>query len=272
MVQKKTTNTTDETVKIKIEDIKSPANPIRTDTDNEKFDELVSSIKMYGLIHPIIVYPRGKMYEIIAGHRRYLACKVLGMNEISAQVRAADEIERDAIKLHENIIREDVNPIDQARYFKYMLEKYGYTHDKLAEEIGKSRSYVSNIIRLLNYPSRVQEAVEKDKLSYTTANILMQIEDEGTRDIYIDHAIEGGVTVKTAETWVKNWEIAKEAQEIGVAPSENIKPNETPVYHPPTCHYCGLSIREVPLESMLVCLRCKFDIRDILAELGKSKP
>ena len=267
MEQKSKTDSNDEIKMIKTEDIKTPASPIRSKADEDKMEELIDSISRIGLINPIVVFKRGKLYEIITGHRRYIACKALGLGEIPARVVDFDETKRDTVKLHENIIREDVNAMDQARFFTEMINKYGFTHEKLAEAIGKSRSFVSSIVRLLNYPRHVQEAIEKGEISYTTANILMAIEDEATRDIYINHAIEGGITVRTAETWVKNWQIAKEAQEAGETPSESVSPNETPVYHPPTCYYCGLSIREVPLESMLVCLRCKLDIRDILGKL-----
>lgn len=272
MVQKKATNIINEIKMVKLDDIKPPTKTIRTKADEDKMEELIDSIRRFGLINPITVFPRGKMYEIFAGHRRYIACKALGLEEIPANIRTADETQRDIIKLHENTVREDINPIDQAHYFKYMIEKYKYTHDEFANMIGKSRPYVSNIMRLLTYPPYIQEAIEKEDLTYNIANILMQIEDEGTREIYIGHAIRGGLSQETANTWVQNWKIAKEAQEAPEAHSENQEPRSEPVYHPPTCTYCGKSSRDLPLEAMLVCTQCKFNLRDMLAAAGQTKP
>jgi len=272
MAQKKEIPITNEIKMIKLEDIKSPSNPVRTNADDNKFEELVNSIKRFGLIQPIVVYQRGKMYEIVAGHRRYLACKILAMQEIAAQVRTADEVQRDIIKLHENTVREDINPIDQAHYFKFLVEKYQYTHDELAEMIGKSRPYVSNIMRILNYPPYIQEAIEREDLTYNIASILMQIDDEGTREIYLGHAIKGGISQEMANTWVENWKIAKEAQKTGEAQQNNQEPQAEQVYHPPTCYYCGKSSRELPLEAMLVCTQCKFNLRDMIAAMGQKTP
>ncbi len=257
---------------VKLDDIKPPTKTIRTKADEDKMEELIDSIRRFGLINPITVFPRGKLYEIFAGHRRYIACKALGLDEIPANIRTADETQRDIIKLHENTVREDINPIDQAHYFKYMIEKYKYTHDEFANMIGKSRPYVSNIMRILNYPPYIQEAIERGDMTYNIAAILTQIEDEGTLEVYANHAIRGGLSQETAKALVENWRIAKEAQKAGEALSENQEPSEAPIYHPPTCHYCGKSVRELPLEAMLVCTQCKFNLRDMLAAAGQTKP
>jgi ParB family chromosome partitioning protein len=271
MAQKKMKNITDEVKKIKLDDIKPPANPIRSKADEDKMEELIDSIRRFGLINPITVFPRGKLYEIFAGHRRFIACKAVGMEEIPANIRTADETQRDMIKLHENTVREDVNPIDQAHYFKSMIEKYNYTHDELANMIGKSRPYVSNIMRLLNYPEYVQEAIEKGDLTYNIANILMQIDDEGTRDMYISHAITGGLSQKTADEWVTQWRISKELQNTTDTPSGSQEPAVQHEYIPPKCFYCGMSVRDIPLEAILTCTRCKFNFIDIMKPQEEKK-
>ena len=146
---------------IKITEIEPDMNQPRKKFDEEKIDELASSIKQYGVIQPIIVTQKDEYYQIIAGERRWRASKKAGLTEIPCLVRTKTEQENREIALIENIQREDLNAIEKARGLRRLLDDYGMTQQELADKIGMSRSGLTNNVRILNLDPRVIElAVE----------------------------------------------------------------------------------------------------------------
>lgn len=256
---------------IKITDLLQPRETLRTTADEDKLKELILSIKRYGLIHPIVVFKKGSKYEIIAGHRRYLACCALKMREIPCYIRKASEPDRDFIKLHENDAREDVNPVDKARYIQYMMDKYGYSQERIAEELGKARPTVTNLLRLLRYPDFLREAVEQGKIHAQIAHTLAAIDDPTILEMYTNYAVKDGLSQSTARQWVQSYIAQKEQQTRTIAPSE--KPGEfveTPRYVP-KCFFCGLGAEKVPLTMINLCKRCEIDIPEILGNTMKKE-
>jgi ParB family chromosome partitioning protein len=256
---------------IKIDDLIPPRESLRTTADEDKIKELILSIKRYGLIHPIVVFKKGAKYEIFAGHRRFIACKHLQMKEIPCYIRSASEADRDFMKLQENTVREDVNPVDQARHLQRMIDKYGYSQDELAKEIGKARPTVTNLLRLLRYPDYLREAVETGKINQMIAHILAAIDDPTVLREYVRFAVRDGLSQETARQWVQNFFASREQQTRAVAPSD--KPvEETPrERYVPKCFFCGLTSDKVPLTMVNLCKRCEIDIPEILGRLEKKE-
>ena len=161
---------------IKISDIKPSQFQPRFHFDEETLKELSESIKTNGVLQPILVRPAKEIngYEIIAGERRWRASKLAGLTEIPAIVKKMFDVESAEIALIENIQRNALTPIEEADGYKLLLEKFGYTQNKLSEAIGKSRSHISNLIRLLNLPEEVKKLVDQSKLSMGHARCLLQ--------------------------------------------------------------------------------------------------
>ena len=145
--------------------------------DDEKLEELATSIKEYGVIEPIIVKRSIKGYEIVAGERRTLAARKAGLEKIPAIIRDFTDEEMLEIAILENIQRENLNIIEEAEAYKKMLETLHLTHDELSKKIGKSRSYLTNILGLLQLPSKIQKLILDDKLSMGHARILSKLSD-----------------------------------------------------------------------------------------------
>ena len=145
--------------------------------DDAKLEELATSIKEYGVIEPIIVKRSIKGYEIVAGERRTLAARKAGLEKIPAIIRDFTDEEMLEIAILENIQRENLNIIEEAEAYKKMLETLHLTHDELSKKIGKSRSYLTNILGLLQLPSKIQKLILDDKLSMGHARILSKLSD-----------------------------------------------------------------------------------------------
>src|SRR5271167_2285455 len=155
------------------------ANPYqsRTSLDEKSLDELASSIAMMGLLEPIVVRASGGgRYQVIAGERRVKACYMAGVSKIPAVVRQVTDKQAAEMTIIENLLREDVNPIDQAEGFRRLMDEFGLDQDQIGEHTGKSREAVANFLRLLRLPRRVQDMVRSGKLSPGHARALLALE------------------------------------------------------------------------------------------------
>lgn len=146
--------------------------------DKKSLDELAESIKNYGIIQPLLVKENGDSYIVVSGERRLRAAKIAGLEKVPAIIKDVDEEISDKISLIENIQREDLNPIEEAKAFRYLLDEYNLKQEDLAKEIGKSRQYVGNTIRLLNLDSRVIDLILNGELSQSHGKALLAIKDK----------------------------------------------------------------------------------------------
>lgn len=189
----------EEIVEIDISELRPNPYQPRKEFDPEKLTELAVSIKEHGIIQPIIVKKSVKGYEIIAGERRYRASKLAGLDKVPAIVRPFTDEQMAEISLLENIQRENLNPIEEALAYKQLLEKSHMTHENLSTKVGKSRSYITNVIGLLRLPSEVQELVSKGKISMGHARALSKLESDA-EIIRLAHKIdEENITVRDVE-------------------------------------------------------------------------
>ena len=150
-----------------------------------------------------MVTKKDDYFEIIAGERRWRAAKKAGLKEVPVVVKDYSPQEIMEIALIENIQREDLSPLEEARAYQQLIEKLGYTQEKLAERIGKSRPYITNILRLLKLPEEVQDMVNGNKLSYGHARALLALEDEGKMIELEKMAIKEDLSVRDMEKLVK---------------------------------------------------------------------
>ena len=184
---------------LKITEVEPNRNQPRKNFNQEALEELAESIKEYGLIQPIIVTEKDGYYSIIAGERRWRACKLAGLEEIPVIVREDDEKKNNEIALIENIQREDLNPFEKALGIKNLMNDYGLTQEEVAKKIGKSRSAIANTIRVLNLEPRVLEFAKQGKLTEGHCKALLSITDPEKQYMMAVDMIERGTTVREIE-------------------------------------------------------------------------
>ena len=184
--------------RIKINRIEPNRNQPRKDFDEDKLQELADSIKEHGVIQPIIVVKRNDYYEIVAGERRWRASKKVGLKTIPAIVRDLDEKKNREAALIENIQRQDLNVIEEAKAIKEIMEEYSLTQEQMAERLGKKRSSLANIVRLLNLDERVQQLIIEGELTEGHGKVLVAHPKDKQYDMALN-IIKNGGTVRVLE-------------------------------------------------------------------------
>ena len=168
----------EEIEKVKLSELRSNPYQPRQVFDQEALNELAASIKEFGVIQPIIIKKSIKGYEIIAGERRVKASQLAGLEEIPAIIRDFTDEEMMEIALLENLQRENLNPIEESRAYKKLIDALHLTQEELAKRLGKSRSYITNMIGLQNLPSTIQDKISENKISMGHARVLSKLENE----------------------------------------------------------------------------------------------
>lgn len=184
---------------IRMSEIEPNKSQPRRHFDENAITTLADSIRQHGLIQPILVRSTGTGYQIVAGERRWRACRMLGMSEIPAVVKEFSDSETAQIALIENIQREDLNPIEEAAAYKELMENYNMTQEELSKTVGKSRSAIANAVRLLNMPEKVQELLRKGELSAGQAKAIAAAESEEQMVDLAERAANGQITVRAIE-------------------------------------------------------------------------
>lgn len=194
-----------EIVNLPLNEIRANPKQPRTYFDEKELKSLAQSIIQYGVIQPIIVQPSPIFgYEIIAGERRYRASVLAELSEIPAVVkRNLNESQIETIALLENIQRENLNPIEEALAYQNILKNQALTQEQLAEQIGKSRAYLTNMLRLLALPDEIKLAVKNQVLSNVQARTLLGLKEKTAQIALANRAVEEGLTVRQLEKIVK---------------------------------------------------------------------
>jgi ParB family transcriptional regulator, chromosome partitioning protein len=186
---------------ISLDRIKDPERPMRSNLTPESLDELVFSIKEVGIIQPLVVCKTGESYEVIAGHRRLMAAELAGLIEAPCIVVQSSGLDKELLKMHENMAREDINPIDWANHLTYLKTQFHISNAKMAETLGFSEAWISQHLDIFNYPVEVLEAIKHGTLSFSAARELAQIKDPIKRKVYVTAGVKSGVTPDQAANW-----------------------------------------------------------------------
>ncbi len=175
----------------------------REDFNQESMDDLVKSVSEKGIIQPILVRTRGDSYELIAGERRLRAAQLLNLPEIPAIIKEVDDRDSLELALIENIQRQELNAIEQARAYQYLLDKFQLTQDEVSEVLGKARVSVTNILRLLKLPLEIQEEIKNGRLSFGHGRALLEVEDPNLQRRLAQETIKNSLSVRELETLVR---------------------------------------------------------------------
>ena len=191
---------------IKIDSIETNPDQPRTRFDQAALQELAASIKNYGVIQPILVTELGDgKYELIAGERRMRASMIAGLSTIPCIVKSFTESDRAEIALIENLQREDLNPVEEAKAYRALMDKSGMTQEELANKLGKSRPAIANSLRLLTLSPNVLELVEAGRLSAGHARTLAVIKDQKVQESYAKAAADKKMSVRQLERMVAHY-------------------------------------------------------------------
>ncbi|MDZ4167504.1 MAG: ParB/RepB/Spo0J family partition protein [Coriobacteriia bacterium] len=175
----------------------------RTAMDETQISELADSIKKVGVLQPIVVRPLGNEYQIIAGERRWRAAREAGLEKVPVRVMICSETEALALALIENLQREDLNPVEEARGYRRLIDEYHMTQSELADRVSKSRSAVTNTLRLLDLPEDILDLLYNSQISAGHARAILSIPDDDRRHTLARKCVDEGLSVREAESIAK---------------------------------------------------------------------
>lgn len=207
--------------------IDNNSNQPRVQFDEDKLTELAESIKVHGIVQPILLKKIGERYRIIAGERRFRAARLAGLAEIPAIIKNMSEREMQEVALIENLQRVDLNPIEEASAIKELLSGYGLTQEELASRLGKSRPAITNALRLLTLPQEVQEMLREAKLSAGHARALAALDDPKDIIEIANSVVDNKLSVRETEALVKKLQAQIAAEEEADEQNQKPQPRKT---------------------------------------------
>ena len=216
--RKSSSEASNQGVMISVNEIEPNRNQPRKTFDDASLQELAESIKQFGIIQPIVVKKKDEYYEIIAGERRWRAAKIAGLLEVPVIVKEYKENEIVEISLIENIQRENLNPIEEAQAYKTLMEEFELKQEEVAQKVSKSRSTITNSLRLLKLTKEVQEMLVEEKISMGHARALLAITDPDIQISVAKKVYEEALSVRDIEKLVKD--MAKPAKKEEKEPNE----------------------------------------------------
>jgi len=246
----------DQIRKVKLELIDEPAGRIRLDISEEGVIELANSIDSLGQLQAILVRPVGDRFEIVFGHRRFLAVRWLGRKEINAVVKGLDDVQVALMRATENIVSERLSPIEEGAVYIDLKETHGLTLDEISKRMRKSLGVVKRRMDLLKMPDCLQKAVHFKHINYSVAEELWSLGDLGKIEYYLGFAVDHGATSTVVRTWVQDEKKKARARESGTEGGDSLaNPMATrPVYV--ACDLC-LSAMEIGTETIMrACGNC----------------
>jgi len=244
--------------------VDEPTGVIRLEVDQDQVKRLADSINALGLLQAIMVRPVKDRFEIIYGHRRFLACRLLGMSKIRATVKDLTDVQSAMMRATENVERVDISPIEEAAVYQDLVETHQLNLDEIAQMMGKSSSIIRRRLDLLRMPECLQIAIHKKKIPYSIGEVLWQLQDKGTIEYFLEFAIENGASRSTVELWVKD-ELVKRrrADNTGEGGRGGFSPMEQkPIYV--ACDLCEQAMALGEEEVIRACPACTGSIKEAL--------
>jgi ParB family chromosome partitioning protein len=244
--------------------IDPPEDVDRVSIDSLYLQELATSIQEIGLLQAILVRPVGDRYEVVLGHRRFLAHHQLGMPRIRAEIRVMSDVEAALARATENLARENLTPIEEAQVFQRLIEKHGLSLEQVAQKMGYKSGTIRRRLDLLRMPPPLQEAVHQKRISQTVAEELWPISDLSVLDYYLSFAIENGCTKEVARQWVKDWKDTQRRQQTagvqGVGVSSPCEPRPTYI----ACDLCGGPEDISQMKILRICGACHESVKNAM--------
>lgn len=216
----------DSVSKIKVNDIEPRRDQPRKNFDEESIQLLADSISIHGVLQPIIVRENPDFpntYEIIAGERRWRAAKMAGLSEIPAITVDGDDLKVAQIALVENVQRENLNPVEEAFAYQALVDRFGLTQEQLSKEVGKSRSAIANMLRLIDLPDEVLSLLKEGKITNGHARAILGLDDEDQMIALAQKVYERDLSVREVEKTVKRLLAEQDVETLKTTPDESVQ-------------------------------------------------
>lgn len=258
------------TKKIKLNRLDPPEIASRMEIDTDAVKSLADNIKEVGLLNPLLVREVDGRFEIVAGHRRYLACKSLGLPEIYCTIKVMTDLEAALARASENRDRVDLSAIEEATEYQQLVDIHGLSVDEVGRRMGKSPGVVKRRLNLLKMQPAIQKAVHAKKISTGVAEEFNRLHDAGKIDYYLGYAIDHGITVSVARSWVNDEKKAERLQGRDVEGTGGVATplEEAPVYL--SCDVCHGPEDLRKMQNLRVCNSCVGLIREGLKLVNQS--
>lgn len=188
---------------VPLSSLSAPSGPLRNQMDQGQLEELARSIQLVGLLQPLTVKETENGYEVVAGHRRLMACRMCGLAEVAVMIREAEDEQQAAVMMSENLQRADLTPIEEARALRQMVDVLGYAIEKCAHATSRSEAWVRGRLELLTWPMVAVNAIAEGRASVASLKPLMDIEDATERDRLLACAIDAGATAAVTRVWAQ---------------------------------------------------------------------
>ena len=214
----------DSVTKLRVADIEPRHDQPRKDFDMEPLQALADSVAEYGVLVPLIVRENAvakDTYEIIAGERRWRAAKMVGITEVPVVIMDSDDMKTSEIALIENVQRQDLNPVEEAFAYQALIDRYGCTQEEVARKVGKNRSTIANMLRLIELPDAVLELLKKGDISMGHARALLGLDDEAQMVDLAQKIVEKDYSVRETEKIVRLFKARSDAAEQDEEPEES---------------------------------------------------
>ena len=251
-------------IDIPLDKINLPAQSDREQLHDEKTQELAESIQEHGLLQPIVVTPGEEgTYDLVAGHRRIAAFRLLGKKSIPARVMDIPEARVPMARLVENIQREDLNPLEEAKAIYRAMDRAKLTHEDMAEVLGKSRSWISNRLRLLDMSTEVQAALAQGEITPSVAIELHRVKNPMQQAYLLQTVMQYGASVDTTRAYVDNYLRAEKSASM-IPPGEYaqaVAAGEQVVLM--NCQWCGERVPASVITNILICQDCARQLSEI---------
>lgn len=242
--------------------IDEPKGTVRMEIEPASISDLAQSISEIGLLQPILLRKDGERYEVVAGHRRFLAHKELGLKTIKAVVRVLTDQEAAVLRATENLSRVDLTPIEEAAIFKDLVESHGLSLEQIGKRVGKSPGLVKRRMDMLRMPPQLQKAVHLKQISIAVAESLWPISDTAQLDYYLSFALDGGCTTAVARQWCKDWKDSVRRKQSDVSKGGSLLAPSEPRPSYVACDLCSGAM-EIGEETVFrACPTCTKIIKD----------
>ncbi len=248
---------------VKLDMIDRPVKISRETIDPEKIRELAESIRESTLLQPVLLRPVNGRFEMVAGDRRYLAHKLLGLKEIKAIVRELDDRETVVVRGIENLQRVDLTPSEEGQVYMGLKEEGGLSLRDISRKTGKSTNTVSRYLNFAKCSEEVRKAVDRKAISLNTLETLQEIDDPVAFDYHFKMAASNGITAEVARLWVDDYQKTKLGTyyaEDGGAPPVNIETEQKPIFI--TCEVCLGPCEIKVVRNLTVCPTCREKVKN----------
>lgn len=246
---------------LNIDLISPPEIDIRSSFSEGNIKELADSMALVGLIEPAVVRKREDHYEIIAGHRRYLAAIVLHWDKLPSIVQSLNDEEALTLRIHENLHRENMTPLDEANFVAVLHYEYKWSIVKITKELSKSKNWINDRIDIFSLPDNFKEALGNKSIKPAVALLLVQIDNEPYRDELLKRAAYSGLTTAQARAWLNDWKGFPIPEGEPLEEMQAYNENRVPISEHLQCKICDIDMALGNYLHLIICPSCHMDIQ-----------